>query len=298
MSQVQAGSGTSIANRLLLLTVTAAVAWRRRAPLLTCVAVSIGVAAMALTDNPISVFGEYFAVLLAAYTVAERCQLLPAVAGGAMLATGIVVHDLASREYDSVGGIVSDILVPVLMWGLGRIVYFQHSRAERSEGLVHQLEADREELARVAVAAERSHLARELHDVVTHSISVVVIQAQGAQRALDPDQPEVRQALQDIERVSRTALTEMRRLLGLLREHAPSGRPAHEPLPGLADLPTLVDQVAKAGLAVQLTDQSDEPDLDPGIALSVYRIVQEALTNTIRYAPGSRVVITLTTEAD
>jgi signal transduction histidine kinase len=236
--------------------------------------------------------------MLAAYTVAERRQLAVAAAGGAMLAAGIAVHDLASPEYDSVSGIVSDIVVPILVWGLGRIVHFQNNRAERSEGLVQQLEADREELARAAVAAERSHLARELHDVVTHSISVAVIQAQGAQRALDPDQPDVRQALQDIEQVSRTALTEMRRLLGLLRADAASGGPAHEPLPGLASLPALVAQVGAAGLTVELVGDLEVPDGDPGTELSIYRIVQEALTNTIRYAPDSRVIVRLARDVD
>ncbi len=294
MAQVQVGSGTPVGTRVLLLAVTVAVAWRRRAPLLTCLAIGVLVAAMALTENPPSVFGEYFAVMLAAYTVAERRPLAVAAAGGAALAAGIVVHDLASTDYGSVSGVVSDIVVPFLVWGLGRIVYFQNTRAERSEGLVQQLEADREELARAAVAAERRHLARELHDVVTHSISVAVIQAQGAQRALDPDQPEVRQALQDIERASRTALTEMRRLLGLLREDADADGSTRDPLPGLADLPALVEQVAKAGLAVELSSRAVRPDLDPGVELSVYRIVQEALTNAIRYAPGSRVVVTIT----
>ncbi|MDX6253951.1 MAG: hypothetical protein QOJ11_285 [Frankiales bacterium] len=286
-AQLQVDTRPSLAARLLLLVTTGVIAWRRRGPVATVVVMGVAVGLMAATPQPPSVSAEYFAVMIAAFTVAERRGLASATAGGLALAAGIVLHDLASSEYDSVSGISSDLVVPALIWGLGRIVHVQNRRADRSEELVGQLEADREEVARIAVAGERAHLARELHDVVTHSISVVVIQAQGALRVLDGGDPQVRRALEDIESAGRAGLTDMRRLLGLLRDDEQSA--PHAPQPGLDALPALVDRVRQAGLAVRLDQLGERGTFDPGLELSAYRIVQEALTNALKYAPGAAV---------
>jgi signal transduction histidine kinase len=294
MAQVQAGWAVSVADRVLLFVVTGVVAWRRRAPLTTSLVVAGAVALMAVTPQQPSVFGEYLAVILAAYTVAERRGIWVAVLGGLAMVVGVIAHDIASPDYDSAGAIAGDLIVPALIWGLGRIVNFQYWRADRSQVLLEQLEQAQAELARGAVAAERAHLARELHDVVTHSVSVVVIQAQGAQRVLEGAQPEVRQSLADIESAGRTALTEMRRLLGLLRDDERQ----HATQPGLAELPPLFTQVRAAGLAVQFTQTGTRRALDHGVELSVYRIVQEALTNALKHAPRSLVTVELAHWAD
>jgi signal transduction histidine kinase len=287
MAQAQAGASTSVEDRVLLVVVTGVVVWRRRAPFATSLVVAGAVAVMALTPQQPSVFGEYLALMLVAYTVAERCDLVPAVIGGLAMVAGVIVHDIASTDYDSASAIAGDLVVPVLIWGVGRIVHHQFWRADRSRILLEQLEQDQAELAERAVAAERSHLARELHDVVTHSLSVVVIQAQGAQRVLAGDQPDVRQSLIDIESAGRTALTEMRRLLGLLREDQKAGPP------GLAELPALFAQVRAAGLTVRFSESGLRCPLDPDVELSIYRIVQESLTNALKYAPRSSVDVTL-----
>ena len=288
MAQIQAGSVVSIVDRVLLFVVTGVVVWRRRVPLVTALVVAGAVALMAVTPQQPSVFGEYLALMLAAYTVAERRGIWVAALGGLAMVAGVIAHDLASPDYNTAGAIAGDLIVPVLIWGLGRIVNFQYWRADRSEVLLEQLEQDQAELAGRAVAAERAHLARELHDVVTHSVSVVVIQAQGAQRVLDGDQPEIRQSLADIESAGRTALTEMRRLLGLLRDEAQQMQQ-----PGRAELPTLLTQVRAAGLAVEFSETGTPCALDRGVELSVYRIVQEALTNALKYAPRSLVAVEL-----
>ncbi|MGZ4498624.1 MAG: sensor histidine kinase [Nocardioides sp.] len=285
LAQGQAGSAVSPVDRVLLLVVTGVVALRRRVPLATALVVAATVAAMALTPQQPSVFGEYLAVMLAAFTLAERCEAAPAVLGGLAMVAGVVAHDLASPGYGSPGAIAGDLVVPVLIWGVGRVVHHQYGRVARSQELVDRLERDSRDLARLAVDAERAHLARELHDVVTHSVSVVVIQAQGAQRVLE-GQPEVRQALADIELSGRTALTEMRRMLGLLRDDQQGAA-----RPGLGDLPDLVARVRGAGLHVTYVETGVATALGSGAGLAAYRVVQEALTNALRHSPEAEVTV-------
>jgi signal transduction histidine kinase len=284
MAQVQLPGDTSVWIRLAMLVVTLALLLRSGQPMLTAVLVALGVGLMGLQPDAPSVFGEYLAVLVAAFTVAERCALPGAFAGGLLLAAGVVAHDWRSQEYGGLAGVTSDLAIPVVLWGLGRVVRLQRGRADRSGRLVTELERDRLELVRQAIAEERAHLARELHDVVTHSVSVVVIQAQGAQRVLGADHPEVGAALQTIEASGRSALTDMRRLLGLLRSDEDSA--IRQPQPTLTDVPALVNRVGEAGLAVHLLLEggSEELDsIDAGISLSAYRVVQEALTNTLKH---------------
>jgi signal transduction histidine kinase len=285
MAQAQLPGDTSAWIRLAMLVVTLALVLRRRHPLLTAVLVALGVGVMGLEPDAPSVFGEYLAVLVAAFTVAERSALPGAVAGGLVLAAGVVAHDWRSQEYGGVAGVTSDLAIPVVLWGLGRVVRLQRGRADRSGRLVTELERDRLEFVRQAIAEERAHLARELHDVVTHTVSVVVIQAQGAQRLLGADHPEVGAALRTIETSGRSALSDMRRLLGLLRSDEDSA--GRQPQPTLTDVRALVDRVGEAGLAVKLRvdGASEELDgIDAGISLSAYRVVQEALTNTLKHA--------------
>jgi signal transduction histidine kinase len=164
---------------------------------------------------------------------------------------------------------------------VGRGVRIQRGRADRAGALLADLEAEQEELSRLAVAAERRHLAREMHDVVTHSVSVIVIQAQAAQRVLAVEQPQVAKALTDIETAGRSALTEMRRLLGVLRDEEAASADGHAP--GLADLPALLQLVGRAGLDVELTQTGTPRPLASAVELTAYRVVQEALTNALRH---------------
>src|SRR5690606_11832654 len=144
-------------------------------------------------------------------------------------------------------------------------------------------EANQRALAEQAVADERRRIARELHDVVAHHVSVMGVLATGARRVLTRDPAAADEALTTIEETGRTALREMRRLLTVLRTEA---EPAAElaPQPGLAGIEALVEQIREAGLPVTLRINGDEAPLDPGVALTVYRIVQEALTNTLKHA--------------
>ena len=139
-----------------------------------------------------------------------------------------------------------------------------------------------EELAERAVEDERNRIARELHDVIAHSVSVMTVQAGAVRRVLAPEQEREREALLTVEETGRQALTEMRRLLGVLRRSDEAA--ALAPQPGLATLEHLVGQVREAGLPVAVTVEGEPIDLPPGVDLSAYRIVQEALTNALKHA--------------
>jgi signal transduction histidine kinase len=145
--------------------------------------------------------------------------------------------------------------------------------------------------ARAAVAEERARIARELHDVVTHHVNLVVLQAMAASGMLDRDPEKVREPLQVIERSGREALTEMRRLLGVLREDD-AERPL-APQPGVDDVDDLVSSARSTGLSVGLAVSGEPQRLPTGLGLTVYRIVQESLTNAARHAAGSRVGVSL-----
>lgn len=145
--------------------------------------------------------------------------------------------------------------------------------------------------ARAAVAEERARIARELHDVVTHHINLVVLQAMAGSGLLDRDPEQVREPLAVIERSGREALAEMRRLLGVLRDE--DGEQPVAPQPGVDDVGALLDSARAAGLSVELAVSGSPRRLPAGLALTVYRLVQEALTNAARHASGARVGVTL-----
>src|SRR3954467_14020922 len=156
-------------------------------------------------------------------------------------------------------------------------------------------ERERDLAAREAVVEERARIARELHDAIAHNVSMMVVQAGAERRVLDGTGGTTREVLETIERIGRGALTEMRRLVGMLRSDA--GEPL-APQPGLDDLPTLVGQVCEAGLPVELHVDGERRELPVGIELSAYRIVQEALTNALKHAGESHASVRVHYGAD
>jgi signal transduction histidine kinase len=151
---------------------------------------------------------------------------------------------------------------------------------------VHERQVHAEEAAKLAVSEERNRITRELHDVLAHSVSVMTVQASAVRRRLTPEQEREREALLTVEETGRQALAEMRRLVGIMRTEEETA--ALAPQPGLGTLPTLVEQVRQSGLPVELKVEGDPVSLPPGIDLSAYRIVQEALTNTLKHAGPAR----------
>lgn len=171
-------------------------------------------------------------------------------------------------------------------WGSGLVVRTSRARSAMLEDLAAQLQKERDEKARLAVSAERGRIARELHDVVAHGISVIAVQAGAGRHALGNDSQRAHAALAAIEDTARQALVEMRRMLGLLREHADPALAA--PLPGLADRDDLIERARADGLAVQIGVEGDPRDVPPGVDLAAYRVLQEALTNIRKHAPAAR----------
>jgi signal transduction histidine kinase len=155
-----------------------------------------------------------------------------------------------------------------------------------------RLEREREEEARRAVTEERLRIARELHDVIAHSMSVIAVQSAVGNHVIDTQPAEAHQALAAIEATSRSALTEMRRLLGVLRQEG-EPRGSLTPAPGLADLSSLVSQVQDAGLQVWINVEGQRGSVPPGIDLSAYRVIQEALTNVIKHADSAAATVTI-----
>ena len=148
-------------------------------------------------------------------------------------------------------------------------------------------ERERAEAAAQAAAEERARIARELHDVVAHSVSVMVVQTSGVRRLLKEEQHREREALLSVEQIGRQALTEMRRMLGVMRASGEQPAAALAPQPGLQHLDRLIAQVEEAGLPVTLRFEGERRGLSPGVDLSAYRIVQEGLTNVLKHSKGS-----------
>ena len=235
----------------------------------------------------------FLAVLVATYSLGAHSGMPATLLGPASVAALAGLVDLPRlRE-----GVPWDEVVPAWfmlagLWVLGRWV--RHRRAEAT-GLRARTEVaeraaeDRaraaEERARAAVADERARIARELHDLVAHSMGVIVLQAQGAQRSLDADPGRARTALESIESAGRSGLAELRRLLGLLTW--PTEAPMDEPQPSLDRLDELVAGVREAGARAHLTVTGEVRQLPAGVELTAYRVAQEALTNVLRHAPGA-----------
>jgi signal transduction histidine kinase len=177
-------------------------------------------------------------------------------------------------------------------WFIGDSVRIRRLYTRSVEQTAALLEREREERARRAVREERERIAREMHDAVTHHVSVIVIQAAGALRSLARRPEEARQALEAISHTGRQALTDMRRMLGILGEAE-----SQEPMPGLDRLGDLLEQVRSAGLAVELAIEGDRRPLDPGLELSAYRIIQEGLTNALKHTGGGRARVTVRYDA-
>ena len=272
-------------------------------------AVALGVAAARRSRDPLPLLGLILAIsvaTLAMPTLAARTSsglfvyLLLAVYSAAAHTSGrrtLIAGGMAVGLYlgiiASSGGITADNLVfsSLLLgapWAAGRAV-----RQRRLNDRELEIEKER---ASAAIVEERARIARELHDVVAHSISVMVLQARGGRRVLQSDPADAYDAFAVIETTGQQALDEMRRLVGMLRS-SDEGLPL-APQPGLKELGPLVEQARAAGLPVDVAVEGEPRDLPPGVDLSAYRIVQEALTNALTHAGPARARVVLRYRAD
>jgi signal transduction histidine kinase len=268
----------------------AALAWRRVAPMTTVAVVAVAGTVEAVAGVPLqSPLNPIIASVIAAYSLFVHATAHRAVAGGGLLLAAIATQ--SASQHQELG---SFAWATVLMAGVAAVGWTVRSRTERVGHLEREaldLQRAREEQAREAVALERARIARELHDVVSHSISVIAIQAQAVQRRLGPGHEKEVEDLRAVESTARQAMVEMRRLLGVLRADGESLPLA--PQPGLIQLPALVDRATKAGLQVEVRTTGTPAPLPAGLDLTAYRVVQEALTNTLKHASARKASVAL-----
>jgi signal transduction histidine kinase len=280
-SELEAWLGTASGSDQLVIAVAgplmaSTVAVRRRYPAGAGITAALLADVVAIAWKPPNVasFGIAWLCSIYALTVWTTSRLFAIGATALALPTFVAVAVSGEPK----GGVSFTVITLVVMLLVRRVVGDRERRAQMAE-------RERDLVAREAVVEERARIARELHDVIAHHVSMIVLQAGAERRVLDGANDSTREVLETVERTGRSALTEMRRLLGMLRGDA------NEPLtpqPGLTDVPTLVTQLREAGLPVELEVEGHRRDLPVGIELSAYRIVQEALTNALKHAGDAR----------
>ncbi len=212
----------------------------------------------------------------------------------ARIGLGVVLAASGLVVYNSPHSAAELVFTPLLFgvgWLAGFVLRERAEQAEAAEDRALQAERERDAAARIAVAEERARIARELHDIVAHSVSVMVLQVGAVRHKLPAELGEDRDALRDVERAGRSALAEMRRLLGAMRRDGDDLELA--PQPGLDGLELLVEKVGRAGLPVRVHVDGDRVPLPGAIDLSAYRIVQEGLTNALKHARASHADVTV-----
>jgi len=292
--EVRPVRGTGFAVALILL-INLPLTWRRRNPLVSWTVVGLASVAYGIAPFPDLVTKVPLGSLVAIYTVVAYCSRRTGVLTGLAVAVAATV---AMRWPGSdASGItwLTNTLLLASAWALGDSAHTRRAYTDELEDRAIRLERERELEARRAVSEERGRIARELHDVIAHHVSMMVVQAEAGPVVVERDPPRAVQAFEAIGTTGRQALVEMRRLLGVLRddhEHAGgvavSSAAGRSPQPGIAQVTTLVDQVRQAGFAVELVVEGHPGPLPPGVDLSAYRIVQEALTNAMKHAGPSR----------
>jgi signal transduction histidine kinase len=219
-------------------------------------------------------------VLVATYTLAAHCERQVALrAGVAAVLLLAPAHAQSSGRLKAEDAILT-VVALVAAWILGDNMRTRRAYYRELEEKAERLEREREESERRAAAEEQARIARELHDVIAHNVSVMVLQAAGGREVIDTDPRRAGEALAAIEATGRDALAELRRLLGVVGD----GGAAIAPQPGLSHIDALVDQVRAAGLEAELVLEGDTREVPAGVELSAYRVVQESLTNTLRHA--------------
>lgn len=286
------GDGSKVVSSLVVLVVCLALAFRRVWPLPVAVVALLGLPVVYLSGSLLVMFwGQFVPMAVAVFSVArygrERQPLYGAVAAAATLLFIDLRIDLLSNPSE----IVFHWLVFTIAWSFGYGLSAFDRKATRSMQRVLDVEIEAAERAAAAVTEERTRIARELHDVVAHSVSVMVVQAGAAQQMVDDDPEYVRAALDTIRTTGTEALSEMRRVVEMLREQDESG--ALAPQPGAASVSALVEDARVGGLDVSLLVEGEPRQLPAGLDLAVYRIVQEALTNVRRHAAASTASVVL-----
>jgi signal transduction histidine kinase len=265
---------------------------RRRFPFAAPAAYWVVAAGISFVDSELlpSIQSLFVVGMATAFLLGNLRNALKAAAGLAVVVCGafIIVNEIPGHSNAEL------LFVPLefgISWLAGFVLRERAEQAEAAEMRAAQAERERDAAARLAVAEERARIARELHDIVAHAVSVMVLQVGAVRHNLPDELADDRDALTGVEQAGRTALTEMRRLLGAMRQDGES--PELAPQPGLESLDSLAQEVGRAGLPVRLHVDGDRVPLPRAIDLSAYRIVQEGLTNALKHARASQADVTI-----
>jgi signal transduction histidine kinase len=275
------GPGSMPVRIGLALAFSLPLAARRQLPLAVLLLIAGMTVVFALiADEPEKGTMPFPSLLLGIFSVALYSRRLAGAVAGLAASVAAIAILVTSPFYESAGPTETNIAIGVFFlggsWALGLLL---KRRADQARLALEESG----QLARDAVSDERARIARELHDVIAHSVSVIAMQAGAADEQIDKDPARAREHLETVRRTSREAMNEMRRLLGVLREDEAS----YTPQPGLGRLSDLIETARAAGLEVSVSEQGERPDLSPGLDLTVYRIVQEALTNARKHGGGA-----------
>jgi signal transduction histidine kinase len=273
----------------LLVAHSGSLVWRRDAPMLVWgINLASGGAVLAL-GYPVVTLGV--SVLVALYSVALLCERRRSLVAAGITVAAMLVTLANIDSGGDASTIAGNAVVLAVAWFLGDSQRERRAYVTKLEQRTAELERARHELARSAVAEERLRIARELHDVVAHNMGMIAVQAGAGAHVIDTRPEEAKRSLETILQASRSALGEIRGMLGLLRS---SEDPAEtDPSPGLAELSRLAEEVRQAGVEVELDVDEPLEQLPDAFQLTIFRIVQEALTNTVKHAGASRVRVSV-----
>jgi signal transduction histidine kinase len=293
LGQVIGAAGTPTWQSIVLAVVAgAALVLRRTMPAaVLATTLAAAVAIVALGDDASGV-----PVLIALYTTAAVCELRVSLMALALTAAtaatlSALTVDAPGRQTSATSGAIIASGLTIGIWGLGAYAQTRRRYLRELRERAVAAEREREQLARIAVQAERASIARELHDIVAHSVSVMLVGVRGARDVLRTTPDAAEDTLARVERSGEQSLAELRRILALLRE--PEQSAESRPQPSLAELNDLVASYREAGLPVRLEVVGKPTPLPSGVELSVYRLVQEALTNTLKHSNPRNVAVTL-----
>lgn len=283
--------GPVLLHYIVVVSIGGALAWRRTYPLIVAPWVQALLGLQAVFVAPTNVYVPIIVWVIATFSLAAYAPSWRSTAIPALVVAGAGIVQGSFDPDDPVGSAATLVVFEAIVLTAGGVV---RGYRERTESMRDERDSAAAHASAVA-AEERRRIARDLHDVVAHGMSVVVLQSRGARTMLDPavgDLGQARDALNEIERVASECLDEMRRLLGLLRSSADGGPPI-APQPNLRQLEQLVAHAQASGEEVEMVVEGERHGLAPAIELAGYRIGQEALTNALKHAPGSRTRMTV-----
>jgi signal transduction histidine kinase len=282
-SHTHYGHDVPVLEVILVALTTAPIALRRYRPV-AVLAVTVGAATLLLIVTSQAQFPV--GVLVALYTVASRCERPVSIRAAEWVALPIIVAVVANNG-PHVGRVIPELAVFAIAWVIGDNIRTRRAYLAELVARAARLEREREEKAERAVSEERARIARELHDVVAHNVSVMVVQASAGEEVFDTNPQRARESLAAVASTGRAALAELRRLLGVIRAEEDHQGAAYAPQPGIEYLGELVRQVRETGLDVELSVLGEPRQLPEAVGLCAYRIVQEALTNTLKHADAA-----------